>query len=214
MSTGAPLDQPDASDVAESTTYVRDGGRLQRDARTVATALRVAVLVLSVPAFLLAVGAATAFLVHGVLATVALTDGMRVMRWIWLAVALAAVTAAVLLLVRVIATRRAASDPDALADELIGLVDISAVTAAVLADLAEITGREGGARPVSRARALWRMLRRLDVAEHVSGFERARWFVPPEIGGTWVLTQVALWGGLAAWALLPAVIAARAAGWL
>lgn len=214
MSTGAPFEQPDASDVVESTAYVRDGGRLQRDARTVATALRVAVLVLSVPAFLVAVGAATGLLVHGVLAVVALTDGMRVVRWVWLALALAAAVAAVLLLVRVIATRRAVAEPDALAGELIGLVDVSAVTAAVLADLAEITGREGGARPVARARALWRMLRRLDVAEHVGGFERARWFVPPEIGVTWILTQVAIWGGLAGWALLPAVAAARVAGWL
>jgi len=207
--------------VTHSSETIDDGedqqpGALRRwrpEARTVAAGLRTATTALAVPATLVAAGAAVAFLVVAVLAATALAGGSTVVRWLVLAVAVVGLVATVLFVLRVRSTWRASRDADALADELLGLVDLQAVTTAALADLSEVTAREGGLRAASRARALWRLLRRLDVTEHVGSFERARWFVPPEVGTTWLLAQVVTWGGLVGWVLVPAVAGARLAGW-
>lgn len=187
---------------------------LRPDALKVATGLRITSSVLAVPATLVAAGALLGFLVVATLAGTALADGSSVARWLVLVVALAGLAITALFVVRVRVTWRASRDEEALADDLLGLVDIEALTTAVLADLAALTSREGGLRAPSRARSLWRVLRRLDVSEHVGSFERARWFVPPDIGGTWLYAQLVTWGGLVAWVLVPTVGGARLAGWL
>ena len=177
-----------------------------------AKALRAASLVLSVPAFAVASAAALAFLVIAILAGTGLASRSTGFGWILLALAVAGLVVATVFLVRVRATRRAGRDHVDLAADLVGLVDISELATATLADLADLTSREGGIRAVSRARALWRLLRRLDVGEHTSRFARAKWFIPPEVGITWLLAQATTWSGLVAWILVPVVVAARAAG--
>lgn len=203
-------------DVGEHTVSERSDAleSLRPEARTVAAGLRVTSSVLAVPAISVAVGALVGFLVVAVLAVVALADGGSVLRWVVLAFAVAGAAVTVLFLLRVRLTYRASRDEHALADDLLGMVDLEALTTAVLTDLAELTSVEGGLRAVSRARALWRVLRRLDVTEHVGSFERARWFVPPELATTWLLAQVVTWGGLVAWVLVPIVGGVVLAGWL
>lgn len=187
---------------------------LRANARTLATGLRVASTALAIPSVLVGAGAAVGFLVLAVVAGTALLDGGTIARWVVLGLALAGLVVCGAFLHRVLITWRASRQTEALADELIGLVDIEAVTTAVLADLAEFSSHEGGLRAVSRARALWRLLRRLDMGEHVTSFERARWFVPPDVASTWTMAQTVTWGGLAAWILVPVVAGARLANWL
>lgn len=187
---------------------------LAKDAQRVATAFGVAAAVLAVPAVLVGTGAALGFVVVGVLVGTSLVHASSVVAWLLLALATAGLAIAVTFLLRVRATRRAGRDRDALASDLLGLVDLEAMTTAALTDLAALTSVEGGGRAISRARALWRLLRRLDLEEHTGRFERARWFVPPQVGETWLLAQLVTWGGLGAWVLVPVVGAARAAGWL
>ena len=196
---GQPV--PDAGGMSEQS----------RDAMRVSRGLGIAAAVLSVPAVLVSVGAAVGFVVVAVLAAGALASTPG---WLLLVLALAGIVAAGVFLVRVWVTRRAARDRAALAADLLGLVDLEEMATAVLADLAELSSAEGGLRAVSRARALWRLLRRLDVEEHTSQFERAKWFLPPEVGTTWALAQAVTWGGLVAWLLVPMVGGARATGWL
>lgn len=187
---------------------------LRRNAGTLAAALRVTATVLAVPSVLVAAGALVGFAALAGVAGTALLDGATIARWILLGLAIAGLVVTAWFLWRVLVTWRASRDPEALANEIVGLVDIEAVTTAMLADLAEFSSREGGLRAVSRARALWRLLRRLDMNEHLSAFERAQWFVPPKLAGTWQLAQATTWGGLAAWVLVPVVTGARLAGWL
>lgn len=203
----------DVSEPAESDEVDEAGGLLDQ-ALLVAKALRAATLVLSVPAFGVASAAGLAFGVIAILAGTGLASQSSVPGWILLGLAVVGLGVVTVFLVRVRATRRAGSDHPALAAELLGLVDISELTTATLADLADLTSREGGIRAVSRARALWRLLRRLDVGEHTSRFERAKWFIPPEVGATWLLAQIVTWSGLVAWLAVPLVVAARAAGGL
>lgn len=179
-----------------------------------ATALGVATAVLAAPAVIVAVGAAVGFAVVAVLVATSLAHAPTVFAWLLLALAVAGLGISMLFLLRVRATRRAGRDRAALAADLRGLVDLEAITTAVLADLAELTSTEGGVRAISRARALWRLLRRMDMDEHAGQFDRAKWFVPPEVGTTWLLAQLVTWGGLVAWLLVPIVGGARAAGWL
>ncbi|WP_420111361.1 hypothetical protein [Pseudactinotalea sp.] len=187
---------------------------LTRDAQRVAAALGVAATVLAVPAVLVAGGAAVGFAAVAVLVATSLSQSSSVLAWVLLVLAIAGLAVTVSFLIRVRATRRAGRDRDRLAADLLGLVDVDALTTAVLADLAELTSVEGGVRAISRARALWRLLRRLDMEEHAGQFARAKWFVPPEVGATWLLAQLVTWGGLGAWILVPIVGGARAAGWL
>lgn len=185
---------------------------LTADAVRAATSLSIAATVLSVPALAVAAAAGVGFVVVAVLAGTAVADGPTVLGWILLGVAVVGLVIAAVFLLRVRATVAAGRDRDALATDLLGLVDISELTTATLADLAEITRRGVGIRAVSRARALWRILRRLDVGEHTSRFERAKWFVPPEVGTTWLLAQIVTWSGLVGWLLVPAVVGMRAVG--
>jgi len=185
---------------------------LAENAAAVAKALGLAATVLSVPAFAVAAAAGLGFLVLGLLVGTAVVDEPSALGWILLGLAVAGLATAAAFLVRARATLRAGRDREALAADLLGLVDISELTTATLADLAELTSRGAGIRAVSRARALWRILRRLDVGEHTSRFERAKWFVPPEVGTTWLLAQIVTWSGAVAWLLVPAAVALRAVG--
>lgn len=203
----------DVSEPAESDEVDEPGGLLVH-ALLVARGLRAATLVLLVPALAVASAAAVAFLLIAILAGTGLASRSTGWGWVLLAVAVAGLVVVTVFLLRVRATRSASRDPAALAADLVGLVDISELATVALADLADLTSRAGGIRAVSRARALWRLLRRLDVGEHTSRFPRATWFVPPEVGATWLLAQIVTWSGLVAWLAVPLVVAARAAGGL
>lgn len=184
------------------------------EARRAAGALKVATRVLAVPSAMVAGAATVAFVAHMVLAVVTLADRSRPIGWIWLGLAVAGLVVVARFLIQLVRTLQASRDPAALATDLIALVDIEAITEPMIANLAELTSREGGIRGVSRARALWRVLRGLDITEHVASFSRARWFVPPDVTQIWGYAQSVTWGGLAAWILLPVTVAARAAGWI
>jgi hypothetical protein len=188
--------------------------RVHGDARRLAAGLRVAASTLAVPALLVGVGALVGFVVLGAIAAVALTDGGTIARWVLLGLAVVGLGVTASFLFRVRATWNASRDIDALASDIVGLVDLRPTAMAVLADLADLTSQDGGLRVVSRARALWRVLRRLDISEHTAGFDHARWFVPPDVGETWFRAQLVTWGGLGAWVLVPLITAARLAGWL
>lgn len=170
-----------------------------------AEALRVAVLVLSVPATLLAlvvllpVGA-----VVGVAAGALLIAGPSVLGVVALALGLAALAYVIAYLTRVIRYRRAVAPAAALAADLQRLLDLRAITTTTMAHLVELSSPSGGLRPLRRARALWRVLRTADtVEEHVTSHERARWFVPPDVALTWLLTQVLVVLGVVALVAAP-----------
>lgn len=185
-----------------------------RDAMRVAAVLGIAATALAVPAVLVSIGAAAGFIAVAALAGSSLARASNPSGWLLLGLAIAGIVVVVMFLLRVRATRRAASDRAALAADLVGLVDVEEITTAMLADIAELSSTEGGLRAVSRARAVWRLMRRLDMEHHASRFERAKWFVPPEVGTTWLLAQIVTWGGLVAWVLVPTVGGARLAGWI
>ncbi|GAB2618508.1 hypothetical protein [Pseudactinotalea suaedae] len=185
---------------------------LAENAAVVAKALGLAATVLVVPALAVGSAAGMAFLVLAILAGAAVADVPTALGWLLLGLAIAGLGTAAAFLLRARATFLAGRDREALAAELVGLVDLSEITTATLADLAELTSRGAGIRAVSRARALWRILRRLDVGEHTSRFDRAKWFVPPEVGTTWLLAQIVTWSGAVAWLLVPAAVALRAVG--
>lgn len=180
----------------------------------VAAVLGIAATALAVPAVLVSIGAAAGFIAVAALAGSSLARASNPSGWLLLGLAIAGIVVVVMFLLRVRATRRAASDRAALAADLVGLVDVEEITTAMLADIAELSSTEGGLRAVSRARAVWRLMRRLDMEHHASRFERAKWFVPPEVGTTWLLAQIVTWGGLVAWVLVPTVGGARLAGWI
>lgn len=206
-------DEPGSTAPGTSRPGLADQG-LQPVAVRAAGVLKVAARVLAAPSVLVAAAAAVGLLVMLVLAVTGLAIGMLLSRWVLLGLTLAGLVGVGVFVTRVWRTVRASRDPEVLGSELIGLVDLEALTAPMIADLAELASREGGIRAVSRARALWRVLRRLDVEEHVTSFERARWFVPPDVSLTWVYAQVATWGGLAAWVLIPMVALGRVRGWV
>jgi hypothetical protein len=201
-----PVTEPDMPDDAP------EPHGLHGQALAAAKTLRAASLVLAVPALAVGSAAALALVVVAALAGTGLASRSTAFGWVVVALAVAALVVVLVFLLRVRATLRAGRDHAALAAELLGLIDISELATATVADLSELTSRTGGIRAVSRARALWRLLRRLDPAEHASRFERAKWFIPPEVGLTWLLAQVVTWSGLAAWVAVPLVVAARATG--
>jgi len=188
--------------------------RVPADARRLAVGLRVAASTLVVPALLVGVGALVGFVVLGAIGAAALMAGSTIAGWVLLGLAVVGLGVTASFLVRAHATWSASRDTDALATDIIRLVDLRPTAMAVLADLADLTSQDGGLRVVSRARALWRVLRRLDIGEHTAGFDHARWFVPPDVGETWFRAQLVTWGGLVAWVLVPLITVARLAGWL
>jgi hypothetical protein len=206
------------SDVSPHATGASPGSgrpaRVSADALRLAAGLRIAASTLVVPALLVGVGALVGFVVLGAIGAAALTEGGTIARWVLLGLACVGLGVTTSFLMRVRATWAASRDTDALATDIIGLVDLRPTAMAVLADLADLTSQDGGLRVVSRARALWRVLRRLDIGEHTAGFDHARWFVPPDVGDTWFRAQLVTWGGLGAWVLIPLITAARLAGWL
>jgi hypothetical protein len=164
----------------------------RREVARVAEALRLAVLVLSVPATLLAVVVLLLVAaVVGVSLGALLIGGFSWLGLVALLLALAAIGYVIAYLARVVRYRRAVAPASELAADLQRLLDLRAITTTTMAHLVELSSPRGGLRPFRRARALWRVLRTADtVEEHVTSHERARWFVPPDAALTWLLTQV------------------------